>query len=325
MSFDESSFMNLFKDPFAQEEESFNNLNSPMKNDNSFLYNQHYEYNNYSLFQNSIGHEDFKMDNEAEEECEFFPPAENISNINPLHMLNENDSQFENDIIEDNNLDAKNDNINLQNQNASDSGIKKTFITSKEAPSSIQMVPKSKSKKPSKRIDYALKYFKTFFSKYLKDISNKIIDESELPSEFKKQKIFSPNHISYTGNPKESDDYKFLTFFTIQGILTYYKGENSKNSLQIKNKATIESILNFIDESNDESKYEEVRGFFRMPLEQAYELYYKDEAFKKYAEDEKAIYLDQEFKAQNGFSLLENNGFIKVVKMHGKKNKSMKE
>lgn len=56
-----------------------------------------------------------------------------------------------------------------------------------------------------------------------------------------------------------------------------------------------------------------------MSLEDAYELYYKDEAFKKYAEDGKAIYLDQEFKAQNGFSLLEKNGFIKVVKMHGKK------
>lgn len=317
MSFEESSYMNNFYDPFYKEEESFNILN-PSQNDNSFLDNQPYEHD--SPFQNSIDHVDFILGNEANEEREVFPPTENIfrSSFNSLHIPNENDSQFENDIIEEINLDTKNDNIN--HQNASDSGLKKTFITSKEngQPGSIQMVSKSKSKKPSKRIDYSLKYFKTFFSKYLKELSNKIIEESKLPSEFKKQKICSPNHISYTGNPKESDDYKFL-FFTVQDILVYYKGENCKNSLQKKNKATIESILSFIVESNDESKYEEVRNFFKMSLEQVYELYYKDEAFKKYAEDEKAIYLDQEFKAQNGFSLLENNGFIKVVKMHGKK------
>ena len=319
MSFEESSYMNNFYDPFYKEEESFNIFN-PSQNDNSFLDHQPYEHD--SPFQNSIDHVDFILGNEANEEREVFPPTENIfrSSFNFLHIPNENDSQFENDIIEEINQDARNDNIN--HQNASDSGLKKTFITSKEN-GHIQMVSKSKSKKPSQRIDYSLKYFKTFFSKYLKDLSNKIIEESKLPSEFKKQKICSPNHISYTGNPKESDDYKFL-FFTVQDILVYYKGENCKNSLQKKNKATIESILNFIDENNDES-YEEVRNFFKMSLEQVYELYYKDEAFKKYAEDEKAIYLDQEFKAQNGFSLLENNGFIKVVKMHGKKNKSMKE
>jgi hypothetical protein len=323
MSLEELSFMNYFYDPFYKEEESFNILN-PLQNDNSFLDNQPYEHN--SPLQNSIEHEDFIMGNAENEERDILSPAEDIfrSSFDPLHIPNENDSQFENDNIEEINLEDKNDNIN--HQNASDSGLKKTFITSKEngQSGSIQMVAKSKSKKPSKRIDYALKYFKTFFSKYLKDLSNKIIEESKLPSDIKKQKICSPNHISYTGNPKESDDYKFL-FFTVQDILVYYKGENCKNSLQKKNKATIESILSFIDESNDESKYEEVRNFFKMSLEQVYELYYKDEAFKKYAEDEKAIYLDQEFKAQNGFSLLENNGFIKVVKMHGKKNKSMKE
>ena len=317
MSFDESSYMNFFNNPlYKDEEQSFDYLNSPLQNDNSFMNNQHYEDDAYPPFLNSIGHEneDFRMGNEQNEESIALPPAEDMSkpSFNPLQMLNENNSQFENDNIEDQNLDAQN-----KNQNVSDSGLKKTFITSKETPNSIQKV--SKSKKPSKRIDYALKYFKTFFSRYLKDQSNKVKSKSQLPSELKKPNIFSPNHISYTGNPKESDDYKFLSF-SVQDILTYYKGENSKNSLQKKNKETIERILNFIDESGEEEKYEEVKDFFKMSLEDAYELYYKDEAFKKYAEDEKAIYLDQEFKAQNGFSLLEKNGFIKVVKMQGKKN-----
>lgn len=313
MSFDESSYMNIFKNSlYKDEEESFNYLNNSLQNDNPFMDNQNHGDDAYPPFLNSIEHEDFKMGNELFEEKEeaFLPAGDTLKpNSNPLPMPNENDSQFENDNMED---------INHQNKNVSDSGVKKTFITSKETDSSIQMIIKSNSKKPSKRIDYAIKYFKTFFSKFLKDKSNKVKSESKLPSELKKLNIFLPNHISYTGNPKESDDYKFLSF-SVQDILTYYKGENSKNSLQKKNKATIESILNFIDENGDEEKYKEVKAFFTMSLEDAYELYYKDKAFKKYAEDEKAIYLDQEFKAQNGFSLLEKNGFIKVVKMHGKK------
>lgn len=327
MSFDESSDMNLFENSFDKdEEESFDYLNNPfhhLENDNSFLINQHYRDEAYPRSLSSIRLEDFKMGNESDEENLADPSAEGISKsrFNPLKMLNKNNSQFENDNIEDKNLNVKNDDINHQNknqnQNVSDSGLKKTFITSKENVRPIQKL--TKSKKPTKRIDYALKYFKTFFSKFLKEQSNKVKSKSKLPSELKKQNIFSPHHKSYTGNPKESDDYKFLSF-SVQDILTYYKGENSKNNLQKKNKITIERILNFIDESGDEEKYKEVKTFFKMSLEDAYELYYKDEAFKKYAEDEKAIYLDQEFKAQNGFSLLEKNGFIKVVKMHGKKN-----
>lgn len=289
-------------------EESFDNLNSP-QNDN-FLFSPQPNEDDASL-SNNIFNSDFNMEDKKDE----FSPVEDMfksNNFNPIHNLKENDFQFENDNIEDKNVPIKND-----NQKASDNGLKKTFNTSKEDPS-IQKVSNPNKKKPSKRIDYALKYFKTYFSSYLKDLANKIIARSALPSQLKKQKIFAPNHISYTGNPKESDDFKFLSF-TVDQILTYYKDENCKNSLQKKNKTTIENILNFIDGSNDESKYEQVKNFFKMSMEDVYEMYYKDDAFKKYSEDEKAIYLDQEFKVQNGFSLLENNGFIKVVKMHGKK------
>lgn len=313
MFFDESSYMNLYHASYCEEEESSNIFN-PL-NDNFSLDAQHYDDINYPHLMN----ENSKIINEADEKRENFLINEDSFNLfNPFDNLKENDLQFEKDFIEEQDLYVKNDNI--KKEKVSDSGIKKTFNTSKEngQSNSIQMISKSSSKKPSKRIDYALKYFKTYFSNFLKEYSNKIIEKSELPGQFKKKRIFSPNHISYTGNPKESDDFHFLSF-SVQEILTYYKDENCKISLQKKNKKTIEEILKFIDECEDGSKYEEVRDFFKMSLEDAYYLYYQNEAFKKYAKDEKAKYLDQEFKAQNGFSLLENNGFIKVVKMHGKK------
>ena len=311
MSFDILSYMNNIPFYHSDEEESFDNLNLNSQQNDNFLFGPQLNEDEASL-SNNIFNSEFNMEDKKDE----FSPVEDMfksNNFNPIHNLRENDFQFEHDNIDmDRNSPVKND-----NQKASDSGLKKTFNTSKEDPS-IQKVSNPNKKKPSKRIDYALKYFKTYFSSYLKDLANKIIAESALPSQLKKQKIFAPNHISYTGNPKESDDYKFLSF-TVEKILTYYKDENCKNSLQKKNKTTIENILNFIDGCNDESKYEEIKNFFKMSVEDVYEMYYKDESFKKYAKDEKAIYLDQEFKVQNGFSLLENNGFIKVVKMHGKK------
>ncbi len=307
---EESSFMNLYNNSYSQEDERSNNILGSL-NENFFMNSQINEDDNYPPFTNSI------FGNETVEKRETFLP-DDISNPSPIPFptFNLNNFEYEHDTIGDKDLHAKNDK-NIQ-EKVSSSELKKTFYTSKEnaQPNSIQMV--SKSKKPSKRIDYALKYFKTYFSKFLKEYTNEIIEKSQLPRHLKKQKIFSPNHISYTGNPKESDDYKFLSF-SVQEILTYYRAENSKNSLQKKNKKTIEEILNFISECEDDSKYEEVRAFFKMSLEDAYELYYQNEAFKKYAEDEKSIYLDQEFKAQNRFSLLENYGFIKIVKMHGKK------
>lgn len=310
MYYEELSYMN--NNPFyhSDMEESFDNLNLNSQQNDNFLFGPQPNEDDASL-SNNIFNSDFNMEEKKDE----LSPLEDMfksNNFNPIHNLKENDFQFENDNIEVKDSPIKND-----NQKASDNGLKKTFNTSKEDPS-IQKVSNPNKKKPSKRIDYALKYFKTYFSSYLKDLANKILARSALPSQLKKQKIFAPNHISYTGNPKESDDFKFLSF-TVDQILTYYKDENCKNSLQKKNKTTIENILNFIDGSNDESKYEQVKNFFKMSMEDVYELYYKDDAFQEYAKDEKAIYLDQEFKAQNGFSLLENNGFIKVVKMHGKK------
>ena len=52
-----------------------------------------------------------------------------------------------------------------------------------------------------------------------------------------------------------------------------------------------------------------------MRLEDAYELFYESEEFRKYAENSKVIEQDKEYKAQNRISLLEKNGFIKMIKM----------
>ena len=145
-----------------------------------------------------------------------------------------------------------------------------------------------------------------------------LIKRSFLPKELKKEKLSAPNHLSFTGNAAEKDNYKFL-FFNVKDIFCFYKNENCKISLQKKNRRIIDKILQFIDGSESEEKYSNVKAFFKMSLEDAYEIFYESEDFKKYATYSKTVFLDKEFKVEKGYSLLEKNAFIKMIKMYGKR------
>ena len=203
--------------------------------------------------------------------------------------------------------------------NISENNFKKTKDTSKEEKkvNNPVLIP-FQTKKPQKRIDYCIKYFKTNFSKFLKNYGNMLIKRSFLPKELKKEKLSAPNFLSFTGNAAEKDNYKFL-FFKVEDIFCFYKNENCQISLQKKNRRTIDKILQFIDGSESEDKYSYVKAFFKMSLEDAYEIFYESEDFKKYATDSKTVFLDKEFKVEKGYSLLEKNAFVKMIKIFGKR------
>jgi len=208
------------------------------------------------------------------------------------------------------------DNSNSQNN-------KQTANTSKESekiePTLISFnVEKSQSKKREKRIDYHLKYFKSKFSKFLTNYGKKMISKINLLEDLKALKLHLPNYKSFTGNPTEKDNRMFLDF-SVKEIFSYYKNENCSISHQKANKRTIELILNFINGSpENEEKYGEIKSFFEMGLEDAYELFYKSEEFIKYSEEDKTKELDKEFERERGFSLLETNAFVKAMKMYKK-------
>jgi len=203
--------------------------------------------------------------------------------------------------------------------NISENNFKKTNDTSKEEKkvNNPVLIP-FQTKKPQKRIDYCIKYFKTNFSKFLKNYGNMLIKGSFLPKELKKEKLSAPNYLSFTGNAAEKDNYKFL-FFKVEDIFCFYKNENCQISLQKKNRRTIDKILQFIDRSESEDKYSYVKAFFKMSLEDAYGIFYESEDFKKYATDSKTVFLDKEFQVEKGYSLLEKNAFVKMIKMYGKR------
>jgi hypothetical protein len=260
--------------------------------------------------------------------------SNDILNFHPFFNLNENNSQNENVSFDDGRLnDSLNfhsliDHVNLNNSQFENDNIENESIKILDVPGRKQKIftiqkneniLNSNSKEIEKRNDYIKKYFKSYFSKFLKKLANKVNKKSQLPTKFKKQKIYSPNSLSFTANTKKSDEYKFLSF-TVQKILSYYKKEKNKIKYQKKNKETIEDIMNFIEGSENKSKYEEVKFFYNMTLEKAYELFYKDEEFINFREDERVIKIDEEVKVINGVSLREKNGFIQLIKRELKEN-----
>lgn len=249
-----------------------------------------------------------------------------------INRLNANNSQIENDSIGNGSLnDGFNskpliDNINVNNPQFENDKINKTKVSKKTK--QIFTISKRKKiftevkpRKISKRTDYNKKFFKSHFVKFLKNLANKIIQRSKLPIKLKKLKIYSPNSLSFQANTKESDNYKFLSF-PIKKIFTFYIKKKCKGTFeyQKKCKENIKIILKFINESEDESIYEEVKSFFNMTLEDAYELFCQDEEFKKFQEDPRVIEIDEEVKAINWVFLREKNGFIQLIKSHLKEN-----
>ena len=239
--------------------------------------------------------------------------SEEDFNFKPLNSLNKVEINYLNDdILDAPEKEEKKMNEKQKEKNVQVSNLKKTYFTSKESEQLNPVIVKPGSKKIAIRIDYGKKYFKTKFSAFLKDHANRLIKKSCLPKELKKN-ISSPNSLSFTSNVNDSDNLAFLSF-TVREIFCYSKG-GYKNSLQIKNQKKIENIMNFIENCENDEKFENIYSFFKMSLEDAYELFYESEEFKKYARNSKVIEQDKEYKAQNRISLLEKNGFIKMIKM----------
>ena len=209
----------------------------------------------------------------------------------------------------------------IQNDNLPDIELNKdktTNPTSKENAEKKPILNPFITLKPLKRIDYLKKFYKKYFSSFSKNYANDLIQESELPENFKKKQLSMPNSKSFTGNVKEKDNYTFLDF-SIKEMFCYYKNEKCKISRQINNKKLINGIMDYIGGLENPENFEELINFFNMSVEEGYKLFEESESFRAFCRDPKIIFLDKEFRAQKGFSLRSKNGFVYLTKMYRKK------
>ena len=159
------------------------------------------------------------------------------------------------------------------------------------------------------RKDAYYKHFKSIFAKYIKDKSNKL--KNICFPHFNKNN-FSVLSSKYTGNPKEKDNYNFLSF-TIKELLSYGKDEKIKNR-QYNNQLLIKYIEDNQTFAKDKKLYMELIKFLNESVEISLINFYND---KKQMEiinnDSKCLFYDNYFKNQTGVSLLEKNGFVKIL------------
>ena len=167
------------------------------------------------------------------------------------------------------------------------------------------------------RKDAYYKHFKANLMKYIKDKLN-ILKNKCFPF-YSRNNFSSPNY-KYTGNPKEKDNFNFLSF-TIKDIMIFGK-DKAKFNRQYNN----ELIINFIEENENRAKnkntYKELAQLLNETFEDAIIQFYDDEnEFNNIKNNSRFIYLDKFYKRETGISLLEKYGFLKVLKKYDK-NKS---
>ena len=258
----------------------------------------------------------------------FFNINNNINANNNIHnSINKIEINFDdnkdrnksNDIILYNKFNMKEiDNINAT---TNINEMKKSNILDKNDPNISKSSHKIKfnshnilteSSQSQYRQDYYIKQFKVQYSIWLRNTLNKMISSIMLKVKlgYKKFIKFYPlNSLHFTANPKYKDNKIFLNL-KIKDILIIGIDSN-KNSNQKKNKENIE----FIEKLGEkEEKMKELIQFLNITMEESVSIFYKSEQFLNFKNSTQARINDNKFYNEKKFSLLENNGFIFLIK-----------
>ena len=160
------------------------------------------------------------------------------------------------------------------------------------------------------RKDAYYKHFKVNLGKFIKNRMNSF--KNKCFPFYSRNNFSSPNY-KYTGNPKEKDNFIFLSF-KIKDIMI-----KDKNKATFNRQYNNELLINFIEENEDKAidknAYKELVHFLNEKLEDAIIQFYDDEKeYKKMNQDQKCIYFEHFYKRDTGISLLEKYGFLKTLK-----------
>lgn len=171
-----------------------------------------------------------------------------------------------------------------------------------------------KKEKKYYRFDYYIKAFKANYLNYLVNLVNRKIEECMFDS--KLGKFHMPNKKKYQGNTKEQDNKDFIKKKFKEVLIDYDESSIEGITRQKKNKYLLDKIYKIMFFPFNECQ-KNLKTCLEMTIEEGLELYYESEQFKKFKARRIIKFYDSKFQKERNrnFSLLEKNGFIKLVKM----------
>lgn len=209
--------------------------------------------------------------------------------------------------------DKKEDLKNEADKNTNKSTDDKTKSKNNNISKCLFGLSSQKPKLIEPRVDYAIKQFKVYSCKFLKEYGNQLIKECNFKNNLKKLKLFAPSYKYFTGNSNEKENKMFLDF-TVEEIFSYPKDKSKKdNRLQQKNKDIIKKFIDYIEETYPKEvpePFRKLQNFFRMTYRDIIVLFYDSEQFIDYSSDPKTQFLDEQFTKSKGFSLMEKSSFL---------------
>ena len=170
------------------------------------------------------------------------------------------------------------------------------------------------------RQDYYIKQFKVQYSIWLRNILNlKLMSFLDKIKSGKKNIKFYPlNSLTFTANPKYNDNKIFLSMKIKEILIVGINGNRSSN--QKKNKENIELVEKIGEQYNNTN--DDLIDFLNMTMEESIYMFYNSEQFLKFKNSTQAKINDNKFFSEKKFSLLENNGFIYLIKNFNGNSKS---
>lgn len=283
-------------------ENSFNKTNDLINFSNNILFPNYFSseinYPNISIYENDTDNPNF-----------FFQP--------PLDLPNQNQNLNDMSLF---NFSEEFDKIYFPNlsssENLSSSFFKKQEeinIENESHKNKFEIISKNNNKNKYFRVDSAKIHFKVAVSQFFTEQINFLIKKSKLPKKLKK-KIHLPHFKKFTSNPKEFDNFQFLSF-DLKQILTFGKTDENLQGNNYK------KILEISEYKKHPEKKKEIIDFLSLKYEEIIKLFYKSKKFQKFKENEMTKFFADGIKKEKNISLLEDDGLIKLFKMTNKKRK----
>ena len=283
-------------------ENSFNKTNDLVNFSSNILFPNYFSseinYPNISIYENDTDNPNF-----------FFQPPPDLpnqnQNLNDMSLFNfpeEFDKIYFPNLSSSENLSSsffkKQEEINIENESHKNK---------------FEIISKNNNKNKYFRVDSAKIHFKVAVSQFFTEQINFLIKKSKLPKKLKK-KIHLPHFKKFTSNPKEFDNFQFLSF-DLKQILTFGKTDENLQGNNYK------KILEISEYKKHPEKKKEIIDFLSLKYEEIIKLFYKSKKFQKFKENEMTKFFADGIKKEKNISLLEDDGLIKLFKMTNKKRK----